>query len=448
MATFLQRLRERSGELWWWSAIIFLSCRLGDAINAFIGLWLVPRYVPPEELGAALPLIQAGGMFGLPLAILVVPFSRWLTIYATRGEKGKIKRLLSIAFYGGVGAFALAALSARFILPLFFARMRVAEGSLGFLIVCSGLLGPVSTIFVNALQGLKKFRATSLINVFGAPARLVAMLVTMPFRALSGYVAGQMASPALNAVAGWFALRRELGRDVRSVPLGRDVRDMARYALPFAGYMAVGTILGTWQALLFRQRLPEVESAAYYMITRLAEIASYAGTSMSFVVFPLAVEARERGDEDGRLLAKLLGGTLVPGLCVAAILAVFGRAILGLVPLWRDYTPYAGLMAVHGLRMAIISANGAFLAYETAAGRFGFIRYWLPLTVAETGGLVALTGCGAFAGILPQGVIDLMAAANAGRLGFFVWWLLAFGAAQALAIGLHIAARRRRRGAA
>ncbi|MBP5545474.1 MAG: hypothetical protein ILM98_15490 [Kiritimatiellae bacterium] len=443
MNAFVKRLREKSGELWWWSAIIFISCRFGDLINAFIGLWLVPKYVPQEELGAALPLIQAGGIFGLPLAILVVPFSRWLTIYATRGERGKIKRLLSIAIYGGVGAFVLAVLSARFILPLFFERMRVAEGSLGFLIVCAGLVTPVSTIFNNALQGLKKFRTTSLINIFGAPARLVVMLIAMPIRALSGYVMGQMAAPVLNATAGWLSLRRELGRDVKSVPLGKDVHDMARYVLPFAGYMVIGTILGTWQALLFRQRLPDVESAAYYMITRLAEIAAYAGMSISFVMFPLAVESNEKGGDNGRLLTRMLVGTIAPGLCVTALLAVFGKMILNAVPLWRDYTPYSLLLTALALRMTLCVAIGSFYSYETAAGRFRFIRYWLPIILIETGGLVVLTGHGAFAGILPQGALNWMASLNAGRLSFFVWWLLASCAAQAVAIAIHIAARRK-----
>jgi len=33
------------GDLWWYSAMIFLACRFGDIINAFIGLWLVPKYI-------------------------------------------------------------------------------------------------------------------------------------------------------------------------------------------------------------------------------------------------------------------------------------------------------------------------------------------------------------------------------------------------------------------
>ncbi len=438
MTEAFNRLRTRFGELWWWSAIIFISCRFGDLINAFIGLWLVPKYVPQEELGAALPLLQFSNVFGLPLTILVVPFSRWLTIYATQGERGKIKRLLSIVCYGALAAFVLSVLAARFVLPQFFERLRITEGSLGLLIVCAGLIGPVANVFNNALQGLKRFKAMSIINIFGAPLRLGVMLAAMPFRALSGYVLGQMATPALNTAAGWFSLRKELGKDVKSAKLGKDVRDMARYLVPFAAYTAIGTLLGSWQALLFRQRLPEIESAAYYIITRLAEIASYGGVSVAFVMFPLAVEAREKRSGEARLLRNMLLGTFLPGLAVTLLLGIFGKWILGIVPLWRDYAPYALLLGAYALRMTIFSSTSAYYSYETAAGRFRFIWYWLPLSLLETGVLVAFTGYGAFEGILPDAAVEWMRNLNAGRLSFFIWWLLACSLAQAAAIAAQL----------
>ena len=37
MKALLNRIHERVGDLWWYSAMIFLACRSGDAIQAFIG---------------------------------------------------------------------------------------------------------------------------------------------------------------------------------------------------------------------------------------------------------------------------------------------------------------------------------------------------------------------------------------------------------------------------
>lgn len=61
MKDLLNRIHARVGDLWWYSAMIFLACRSGDAIQAFIGLWLVPKHV---------------------------------NTYATRGEYGKVKSFI------------------------------------------------------------------------------------------------------------------------------------------------------------------------------------------------------------------------------------------------------------------------------------------------------------------------------------------------------------------
>ena len=419
------RLHARFGDFWWYAALMFLACRTGDVVQAFIGLWLVPHYVGQAELGAALPLMQMASMVGLPLSVLVVPFSRWLTIYAARGELGKVKRLLSLAFKSVAAMFVLSLAAAHFILPLAFERLRIAEGSLGLLILAAGLAGPLSSVFNNALQGLKRFKAMSFISAVSAPARLIVMLVAMPFRALSGYMLGQCAAPAVMVAVSCRSLKGILGGAVKSVPLGRsDVREMVRYTIPVAFHMTVCTITGTWLMVLFRQRLPEVESAAFYIISRLAEIAAYAGMTLSVVAFPLAAEEREKGTGGRSLLRKLVAGTLIPGLAVAALFAVFGEWILGVVPLWEDYVPYATLLSLFTLRTAVSATAGVFVSFEMAMGRFRFMWYYIPCVLVETMALVVLTGAGVFRGVLPDSAVDWMESVRAARLEFFVWWLL------------------------
>jgi len=445
MKRFFHSIHARCGDFWWYAILIFLACRSGDAIQAFIGLWLVPHYVPQNELGAALPLLQIGGAFGLPLSILIIPFSRWLTLYAVRGEYGKVKRMLSLAFRSVFMAFVMAALAAHFILPHFFERMRIAKGSLGILIICTGLVGPFNSVFGSALQGLKQFKVIAFVHAVSAPVRLVVMLVTMPFRALAGYMFGQLAAPAVNILISIFSLRKPLGRGIPVTPIGReDVRAMVRYTVPVALNLLVATVLGTWQALLIRQRLPEVESAAFYIISRLAEVAAYAGMSLAVVVFPLAAEARERGENGNGLLWRLLSGTLLPGLVVTFLFFCCGRLILSAVPLWRDYVAYGPLLALFTFRLSISTTYGVFSTYEIAAGRFAFLWYWIPFSFLETGVLVALTGYGAFQGILPSCMVDWMASVGAARLDFFVWWLFVCSAAQMLVVVCHVLLRARR----
>lgn len=435
----LGRLRERCGDFWWYAALLFLACRSGDIVQAFTGLWLVPHYVGQQELGAALPLIQTAGMVGLPLAILAIPFSRWLTLYLARGELGKVKRLLKVGFVSAVAVFALTVVFAHFLLPLVFERLRIAEGSLGLLILAAGLAGPLSSVFGNALQGLKRFRSMAIFNAAGAPLRLIVMLIAMPFRALSGYLLGQCAAPALLIGVSCFSLRDSLGGKVESVPLGcKDVAEMVRYTIPLAVYMSICVFMAAWQSLLFRQRLPEVESAAFYIISRLAEVAMYAGMTLGVVAFPLAAEARAKGAEAKGLFARLIIGTLIPGLAVTILFALFGGWLLGLVPLWSPYVPYSGLLTVYTLRMALLAVAGAFTSYEMAMGRFTFMYYYAPYLLIETMSLVAFTGSEAFRGILPDAAVDWMAGLGAARLDFFVWWLLSCTVAVFAAGAVHV----------
>lgn len=442
--SLIGRVRARCGEFWWWSALIFLSCRIGDAINAFIGLWLVPRFVNPDELGATLPLFHICAVFGLPISVFIYAFSRWLTLYAARGELGKVKRLLRLVLGGVTVAFVVAVLSARFLMPHIFERLRIAEGSLGLLIICNGMIGPVAMTFNNALQGLKRFGAMSIINFISAPARLVAMLAAMPFRALSGYLVGQMASPAMTVAISAFSLRRELGSGVKSEPIGReDVLKMVRHTMPTAVYVVLTTVFAAWQALLVRQRLPEVESAAFYIVSRLAEVATYAGVSLTMVAFPLAAEASEKGAaESMRVLKRLLWGTFLPGAILTLLFVFVARPVMRLVPVWAAYESYSGLMPLYSLRLTLTAVFAAFAACEIAAARFRFLWYFVPLATFETLGLLSLTGYGAFQGILPDAAVDWMRSLNAASLQFFLWWMVAFSIANVAAVVMHMVCRK------
>ncbi|MBQ6457397.1 MAG: polysaccharide biosynthesis C-terminal domain-containing protein [Kiritimatiellae bacterium] len=440
----IARLRARFGDLWWWSAIIFLACRSGDAIQAFAGLWLVPKMVGEAELGAALPLLQFSSVFALPLSIVTIPFSRWLSIYSVRGEYGKIKRMLSIVFWGAGAVFVLSILLARFVLPAYFERLRVAEGSLGILLIAAGIAGPLSSVFTSSLQGLRRFGAVAVSNVVGAPLRLVVLLVAMPFRALSGYLLGQIAAPAATTAIALASLRHDLGAKVRSVALGRrDLGEMLRYTWPVAISSVVVCLASAWQALLIRQRLPEVESAAFYVISRLAETAAYAGTTITLVMFPLAAEAKERGDVRGELalLKRVILGSFAPGAAIALVFAFASRQIFSLVSVWEPYAQYAPLTALHTLRTALGSSLVVAGLFEMAAGRFKYLVVYLPIVLFETGALVVLTGWGAVEPYAPQWMTDAVAALAPARLSFFVKWLFASAVLQAAALAAFFAVR-------
>lgn len=417
-----QKLHQKLGDFWWYSILLFVALRIGDVINAFAGLWLIPHYVPQEELGAVPALLQASMLFGLPMLILVFTFTKFLNQYATCGEQGKVKAILQ-----GFGILAIvfsviSTIAAYYILPHFFERIRIVSGSLGILIVVSGTLMTLSPIFTNALQALKKFNALTIMNILSAPIRLLVLLFALPIRALSGYLVGQATPPLFLILASCFCLRKELKHEI---PVQSFWKEDGRKILKFTGMVAiwlgVGTVCTGLQMMVIRQRLPEVESAAYYMISRLAEIGSYLGLTLTYVMFPLAAEAHTKGEKSGRLLRNLILGTFLTGAACTILFAILGPWLFKTIPLWRPYQEYQTQLVLLTATVVLRMTSSNFYNYEVAYNRFSFLWYMIPIAVIEAGVMVCFSGYTFFYGILPDSIVNWMGSCEMARLSIVIW---------------------------
>ena len=421
MKQLLAKVHERLGDLWWYSLMIFVACRSGDVIQAFIGLWLVPKYVGPEELGAVLPLQQLTSFLTVPLAVLATVFAKYVNTYATRGEYGKVKCFIRDVFAATAVLFALCVGGAYLIIPHFYVRLNVASGMLTVLILAAGFAGNVSNLFSSALQGLKMFRTITVQSLISAPIRLATLLVAMPIRALSGYILGQTTPPAACSVLAFCSLRRRLAAHPPDTAWRSDLPEILRYLWPVAVYMGLGAVLASICVTVYRQRLPELESAAYYVLTRFTEIASYVSSSMVFVLFPLSAEAHERGHESSATLRHTIGATFLMTAVAAVAFGVFGKKLLSLSPVWQAYTGYANLLPALTIITGAGVAIGAIVTYEMACRRFGAAALVQLSNVVWTSLLVGFSGIGFFRGILPDAAVDYVVSLHVNRLSVFTW---------------------------
>ena len=416
------QLKTRLGEFWWASLLMFLACRFGDLINAFIGLWLVPKYVGMDELGAVLPLMNFAGMLAMPISIFSIAFMKQVNVLATAGEYGKMKTMLRGVFVAA-GIFLISAIVlTRFLMPYLLERIRVAEGSLGVLIIAASFVGAVAPIYMNALHGLKRFKTISTINVLCAPIRLIAMLVTMPFRALAGYFVGQAAAPSFQIGASMLTLRHELGGNIVAKPywtLGM-VRFFVGYIFLVSLYFLVPTFTSFYETLLIRQRLLPVDSAAYYMISRFAEIGTYAGATLSAVIFPFASERYVKGGNPNRLILRSMGVSLGFGMVFAGVLYLLGPFAFTLVPDGATYMSYLPEMAELTVILAAGAAVNCGILGDIAADDFRFLWWWIPLHVLYGTALIFATGFGYFAGWLPHGLVAWLERMLAHGLDFYL----------------------------
>lgn len=433
----MRKCRVRLGDLWWYTLLLFVAQRICDLINMFVGLWLVPKYVPQSELGAVLPLSQFASFIGIPLAIVATPFSKFLLDYVARGEYGKVKSLLRDVFVC-TGCLALLTLIFAYVcLPFLFDRMRVPVGSLGALIVAVSILSSVSSVFSSAVQGLKLYSATVLLNVLAAPLRLVLMLVFMPFRPLSGYFVGQGAAPSVNVVGAIWVLRRYLGRAVRAVPyLREDGRAMVRYSIPFFVLTIFSNLFSSVDLLVIRHRLSDFESAGYYMISRFTDISSYLGMAFVVFLFPMVAGLKANSPDGRRTLVHSVVGTVVSGAVVAILLGFSGDWLMGLTEAWRPYRSMSGYMPLICCLNVLSMTCGCYVSYETAQGRFGFLKWLLPISGAKMVFLYAMTGYTFFRGMLPDSLLEDIATFNPCRFSFVLAVLLCGQAILTLMAGI------------
>ena len=412
--------------------MLFFACRAADLLNAFVGLWLVPKYVDPSELGAVQPLTQFANFLAIPVAAFANTFRNELTRLSIGKEYGKLKTLMRGVFVATAVFLFLAIIVARFLLPAFLERIRIVEGSLGLVIIAASFVGAVAPIYSNALQALKKFKAQSLLSVVGAPVRLIAMLIAMPFRAITGYFVGQAATPAFSIAASVIALRKELS--VKAEPYwSRET--LKKFSSLLAIFMASGLAGGFFllvESTVLRQRLPDLDSAGYYMATRFSEISGFLAATLSFTIFPFAAEKSAAGEDTRPLLLKVIGANALFCLALAVPFLFCGRWILSILPHGDQYAAYWWSVPwLIGITF-LISIIGFFTTTEISANRFGFMKWMIPIDLAYPTLLLIVTGYGYYASYIPASWSAFLGAHNIRSLDTMLWWMTAVNVIRAL----------------
>jgi len=340
--------------------------------------------------------------------------------------------LLTVILFVGMMVYS------RYVIQPVFERLRVAEGSLVLLIVCSGVVASVTPITNVALQGLKSFRLLAGIAFFMAPVRLGVMLITLPIRGVSGYFVGQIMPNLLSIILSAFGLRHVFARTIKAESYWRsDGGAILKYMIPYGLYILLITAQGTCETFVIRHRLPDVESAAYYMISRFAEIGAMAGMAIIFVMFPYISERHEKGTSSNRRLWQSMAASLLAGILIAIVFWVTGSWMFSLFVPWHPYMPFVKQMVLLTVLLAVRISSLCFVTHEVACNRFGFLKYFGILLVLEIVFLYGITGFGFFAPYLPREWVDTVNMLNPSRLDFVLMVMMVSTLAVFMMVLLH-----------
>ena len=411
----LAKLHARLGDFWWYSLMLFCACRAADAMNMFVALWLVPKYVGQKELGALMPLMSFANFLVLPVSVFATTFTKETTTLAANGEYGRMKSLIRGAFVSAGVFTVLALVISHFVLPAFFVRIRVAAGSLGILILASSLTAAVTPVYQSALQALKRFKSISVMNMFSAPVRFLTMAVAMPFRAISGYFFGLTATSVFTISASVFALRRELSVPAEPYWTRPVFRRFALVSAGIAAYCGCSAIL----------TLAEQTAAGYYMATRFSEIAGYVSCTLATVLFPFTASLAAESRPTRPLVVKSSLAMLAAGGALAGVFALVGRPLMSILPNGECYADYAWAIPWMIGVTTLASIQTFHVSTEVSAGRFGFLKWWGPLNLAFAAGLMLVTGYGYFTAYLPAQCTEFLSKHNFTSLAAMLWWFTA-----------------------
>ena len=105
-------------------------------------------------------------------------------------------------------------------------------------------------------------------------------------------------------------------------------------------------------------------------------------------------------------------GSLAIGLCAAAALALAGRPLFGAVGFLRPYAAYTGYLFPLGVLASVRIASSCFTTHEMACTRFRFLRYTVPIALAEAAALWLLARRGSFGWRLHHIVAAMLAGAT------------------------------------
>ena len=396
--------------------LLFLALRAGDLVNVAAGLWFVPRYVLPEDIGAVLPVSSFATFLALPVFAFAMVMMRESACLYAAGERGKVKSLLR-GMFAVFAALLVAFLAlAAVVVPRFLGAMHVSDASVGVLAVSAAFLGCLAPVYTDALQALKRFAPLAAVELGGSVVRFLVMLAVMPVKALAGYFAGQVALPLFRIAGSVLALHRDLAVPPSPYWNAAAARRIFLAFLAVVAYQATPMAASLVEQTLLRTSLPFEISAGYYMVSRFADFLHYLTFPLMLVMFPYTAEAAQQSRSTRPFVLKCSAVAVAAAAVMSVAYSLWGRELLGLVPTGDCYAEYVRYMPWLVLITVLTTCQVFYTNAEVSAGRYGFLCWLVPLHLAYPA-LLHLAVKGGYVCSL-GGFLLCFGAASALRFGF------------------------------
>ena len=363
--------------------LLFLALRASDVITILGALYFVPKYATAEELGAILPATSFATFLALPLFAFAMTVMKEASQLAAESRRGELKALLRGAFAAGAATLVLLLALAATLVPAFLAKMEIADSAVGFFVLAAAFLGCVAPVFTDQLQSTRRFAALGAIEIGAALLRLLVLVVTMPFRAFAGFFAGNTTVPVIRIAGAILALRAELRVPAKPFWTRTAVRRIAIAFLAVLVYQFATMGVALYEQTALRTLLPTVDSACYFMLTRLSDLLNYLTLPLILVLFPYTATIARRGETTTVLVRKSIAIAFGAATVLSLVYALWGETLMSLIPHGEEYAQFTPLLPLLVLIGVLTAGQVFYTNTEVSAGRFGFLRWLVSLNLAE-----------------------------------------------------------------
>lgn len=421
----IRKLKHKLGPLWWHSLLMFGATRIGDVINLYISIFLVPAAIDPDRLGAILPLVQLAVFAGFPLTILLQTVLKFLNVLDVHGHPGQIKKLLHDLASVAAGVSVLIVVVLWFGREFVEARLKYESTAIIWLVIIMGVLGCWQGVVTTTAQALKRFNWLIGQGVVSSAIRLILILLVLKRFQVAGYLASFSVSSLAVVLALGFAVRHYLHPSVATSSYREHLHRISGYFLPVGLMFVMNQLQLVFEPWIVRHRLPAMDSAGFYMVMMFGNVPSYIGTAIMPFFFTLISERYEKGESTARMHAQALIFTLLVGAASAAAIGIAGRPLLAMRETWRTYVEYSPFIWQLGIAAALRSVVTLHTVHEAACRRFGFLRYYVPIVLVELVLLQCLMGWAFFKPWMPAGLWGFVEGLVHRDLQFVVGFMLA-----------------------
>lgn len=418
-------LKRRCGRLWYYSLLQFVCSKLQDVVNLVVGAFLVPAFISSDDLGAIVPFRMILAFAAILMSVFTRVALKYLNIFHVEGNSGRIKALLldlgKVAVLFSILSVVAIILGRDFVA----ARLRLPDYRLLWVLSFALVMAFWTPLLTVAAQGLMRFRHIIFSNVVrGIVYLALAVILLRQFQLLGFLLAVSGASFVVLVYLLW-VLRDCLGQSVVSVRYDEHWSGIRCYALnvgTVAVLMGIAAIVEPWT---IRNFTPRVDSAGYYMAFMFGQVPLFLSAAFTPFLFPLISERFERGERTQHMLMQSVVAVLCLGVPFVIFTYFFGEWLLGLNEAWRVYIAYAPFVWRVGGVSVLQGLIIAFMAHENACSRFGYVKFFSVVFIAEVILLYCLMGWIVFKSIVPIDVWQMVQNIVSHKLSFAVWMMLA-----------------------